>query len=226
MTVRSYGQHCSLARSLDLLGERWTLLVLRELMLGPARYGELLEALPGAGTNLLSTRLKSLEAAEVIRRSGTGYELAPRGEALRPAMEELGVWGFELMADGPGDDVVQPRWAALLMRAVMLRGDGPPVEGVFAFEPADDPFWVRSAGGRVDVRRGTVPVPPDATIRSDLPTFFALAVGAVAPRDAIAAGGLEIEGDRRAAERLLKVFRLPGSTPGRPAASASRGHAA
>ncbi|CAA9522935.1 MAG: Transcriptional regulator, HxlR family [uncultured Solirubrobacteraceae bacterium] len=215
MTVRSYGQHCSLARSLDLLGERWTLLVLRELMLGPARYGELLDALPGAGTNLLSTRLKSLEAAEVIRRSAGGYELAARGEALRPVMEELGVWGFELMPEAPGDDVVQPRWAALLMRAMMLRGDGPAVEGVFAFEPADDPFWVRSAGGRVDARRGAAPVPPDATIRCDLPTFFAVALGAVTPRDAIAAGDLEVEGERRAAERLLKVFRLP-ATPFHP----------
>lgn len=206
--MRSYGQHCSLARSLDLLGERWTLLVIRELLLGPARYGDLLEALPGIGTNLLSTRLRSLEAAGVLRRTATGYELTERGEELRPIIEDIARWGLALMPQDPGDDLVTPHTAALLMRARMAEAESR-VEGVFTFDAGGDVFWLRSAGERVDVRRGPAPVPPDAVLRSDAPTFFAVATGAMKPREAIASGALAVEGDRRAAERLLKAFRLP-----------------
>ena len=207
--MRTYGQHCSLARSLDLLGERWTMLVIRELMLGPARYRDLLDALPGIGTNLLSTRLKALEAAGVLTKGPHAYELGERGEELRPVMEDIARWGMALMREDPGDDLVQPRWGALLMRATMAEADGPRVEGVFAFDAGGDAFWLRSAADRVDLRRGPAPVPPDATLRCDTRTFFDLALGAVKPREALAAGTLTVEGDRRGAERLLKAFRLP-----------------
>ena len=214
--MRTYGQHCSLARSLDLLGERWTLLVVRELALGPARFGEIAQALPGIGTNLLSARLKALEQAEVVARTATGYELGPRGEALMPILEDLAIWGFDLMPETPGDDVVQPRWAALTMAGVLRRSRRPRTDGVYAFEAGEDRFWLRVADDRVDVRRGAPPIAPDATIRSDTGAFFAAALGHEAP--------LEIEGDARAARRLLKAFRLP--TPERRGGSASRGRAA
>ena len=217
--MRSYRQHCSLARSLDLLGERWTLLIVRELMLGPVRFRDLLDNLPGIGTNLLSTRLKALAAAGIVHRDGTTYALAERGEALRPMIEEMAIWGFGLMPERPGEgELLRPSWAALAMRAVMLREGPPPAEGLFAFDVGGDRFWVRTSGDRADVRRGPAPVPPDASLRMDVPSFFALVTGAgELPAEAV-------EGDRRALQRLLKAFRLP--TPERPGASASRGRAA
>src|SRR3712207_6674695 len=100
MSGRSYDQFCALAKALDVLGERWTLLVVRELLLGPKRYSDLLEGLPGIGTNLLATRLKTLEANGLVARrrlpapaASTVYELTDRGRGLEPALYELMRWG-------------------------------------------------------------------------------------------------------------------------------------
>src|SRR5712691_3728539 len=99
-TRRSYNQYCALARALDVVGERWTLLLVRELLLGPRRYKDLLDGLPGIGTNLLADRLKHLEDAGMIRRvvlpppAGSAvYELTELGRRLEPAVFELGRWG-------------------------------------------------------------------------------------------------------------------------------------
>ena len=103
-TSRTYGQRCGLALSLDLLGERWTLLILRELSRGPKRFGDLLEGLDGIGTNLLSARLKALKAAGAIEQvdlpppaSVSAYGLTARGFELQPILEDLAMWGLELM---------------------------------------------------------------------------------------------------------------------------------
>src|SRR5436305_7874524 len=97
---RSYDQYCAVARGLDVIGDRWTLLLVRDLLLGPKRYKDLLEGLPGIGTNLLAARLRELERAEVIERhalpppaGSTVYQLTPTGEALQPVMMSIGRWG-------------------------------------------------------------------------------------------------------------------------------------
>src|SRR3954452_4793893 len=100
--MRSYGQYCSVARALDVIGDRWTLLIVRELLLqGACRYTDLREGLPGIATNLLADRLRELEAAGLVDRQDapppiatTLFRLTPRGEALRPVIDELGRWGF------------------------------------------------------------------------------------------------------------------------------------
>src|SRR3712207_3261653 len=104
MSGRSYDQFCGLAKALDVLGERWTLLVVRELLLGPKRYSDLLEGLPGIGTNLLAARLKALEASGLVGRrrlpppaASNVYELTERGRALEPAIFELIRWGLDLL---------------------------------------------------------------------------------------------------------------------------------
>ena len=118
--VRSYGQYCAVARSLDVVGDRWVLLIVRELLLrGSCRYTDLRDGLPGVATNLLADRLRDLEDAGVVRRidapppiATTLYELTPRGSELAPVLHALGNWGAELMATGQGSDVFLGHWLA------------------------------------------------------------------------------------------------------------------
>ncbi|KFU81696.1 DNA-binding transcriptional regulator, HxlR family [Amycolatopsis lurida] len=130
---RTYGQFCALARSLDVVGDRWTLLIVRELLAGPMRFTELKTSLRGIATNLLSERLKTMEANGIVERrlqaAAVAYALTPWGAGLREAMEALGRWGAPLLATGQGDDAFQPRWLTLALPA-LLRGatSSPPVE--------------------------------------------------------------------------------------------------
>ena len=125
---KSYGQFCALARAMDRVGDRWTMLIVRELLLGPARYGELSAALPGMASNLLAQRLKQLTADGIVSRTEADgrpvYRLTPRGEALEPVLLALIRWGAAYMPEGPGEDVVDERWALLAMRAMLATASG------------------------------------------------------------------------------------------------------
>lgn len=122
---KSYGQFCALARALDRVGDRWTVLIVRELLLAPARYGELHAALPGLATNLLALRLRHLEADGLVERAELAgsryatYQLTPQGRALEPVLLAIIRWGASYMANGPGADVVDERWAWLAVRALL-----------------------------------------------------------------------------------------------------------
>ena len=123
---RSYGQFCGLARALDVVGDRWSLLIVRELLLGPMRYGQLVASLDGIATNLLADRLRSLESSGVIERrlgqpSGVVYALTTWGSQLREAIEALIRWSIPVMATGRGGDSLQPRWLGIALEA-LLRG--------------------------------------------------------------------------------------------------------
>src|SRR5207244_2462301 len=116
--MRSYRQYCPVAKALDVVGDRWSLLIVRELLIrGPCRYTDVRKGVPGIATNLLAERLRELEQAGVIRREAapppiatTLFHLTPRGEDLRPAMLALGRWGAPLMEEAPDDDVFQTHW--------------------------------------------------------------------------------------------------------------------
>ncbi|MBJ7521959.1 MAG: transcriptional regulator [Solirubrobacteraceae bacterium] len=217
MSARSYEQYCGLAAALDVLGERWTMLVLRELALGPKRYRDLIDALPGIGTNLLATRLKTLEEAGVLRKATLPppagvqvYELTARGEQLRPALEGLALWGLQLLPDEVGERKMRPAWAASCMRAgapvdaaQRLRGDA------FAFDVAGEEFHIAADGDEIVVRDGPPPVAPIVRVTSDLPTYLALATRAITPAVAASTARLEVEGDVEALERLLADVHLP-----------------
>lgn len=116
---KSYGQFCGLARAMDHLGDRWTMLVVRELLLRPARYGELTAALPGIASNLLAERLRQLSDDGIVERADATYRLTARGRALEPVVLELIRWGAVYMTDGPRGDVVDERWAVLALRALL-----------------------------------------------------------------------------------------------------------
>lgn len=116
-SVRSYHQHCGLARALDRVGERWTLLMVRELLLGPRSYAQFLESLPGLTTNLLARRLKRMQEVGLIVRSGRGpgtrYRLTEMGLALEPAVMALAAWGGRFMQEGLAEDRRDLGWALL-----------------------------------------------------------------------------------------------------------------
>ena len=126
MATRSYGQYCGLARSLDTIGDRWSLLIVRELLLGPLRYGELAAAVGGIATNLLADRLRDLEASGVIERQvgergGVVYVLTPWGAQLREPVESLIRWSTPMMISGAGGDTFSPRWIAVALPALLHR---------------------------------------------------------------------------------------------------------
>jgi DNA-binding HxlR family transcriptional regulator len=216
VSTRTYGQHCGLAGALDLLGERWTLLVVRELALGPRRYGDLAAALPGIGTNLLAARLKALTEAGVVRQATLPppanvrvYELTERGETLRAPLKALALWGYELLPAEPDDlAAARPSLAALTMAAAADEHGPPPpaARGTFAFRVDEERFHVALGDGDARVRLGDPPTVPAATVATDRTTFFALATGALAPAEAPGTGG-----DPAALDALFSVFRLPAA---------------
>jgi DNA-binding HxlR family transcriptional regulator len=228
MSSRTYAQNCGLARAMDVLGERWTVLVVRELTLGPRRYGDLVDALPGIGTNMLAARLKSLEAAGVVRRatlpppaSVNVYELTDRGEELRPILRQLGLWGYDLAPYDP-QRATRASWALLSM---VTRADPQAVtelDALVELRVDAEVLWVSSAAAGPDVRLGHAPTPPDLTITCDGATFGAIAVGQLSPIAALREGRLAIEGDRRLLTRFFGVYRLP---PVAPAAVSAGGRA-
>lgn len=192
---RTYGQFCALARSLDVVGERWTLLIVRELLPGPMRYTELKTSLKGIATNLLAERLRAMEANGIVERrleeSGVSYALTPWGLGLREPMEALGRWGAPLLARGRGDDAFQPRWLTLALPA-LLHGAiaSPPVElGI----ETDDFLMVL----RIDEDGPSAHVPeqmPNTILAAASDTIVGLAAGALTIDQALALG--ELRGDR------------------------------
>jgi DNA-binding HxlR family transcriptional regulator len=182
-------------------------------MRGPKRFKDLQEGMDGIGTNLLAARLRTLEDAGVVERTTMpssvpvpGYALTPRGEALRPALAELALWGYELLdADGLEELRSRAAWAAMTMCARMDRDERRPPDGIFAFDVAGERFWLRVAGGRSTLRDGAPPLEPEASLIADRNGFFAIAAGVAGPDS----DGASLTGDRQLMLQLLETFRLP-----------------
>ena len=213
MSRRIYGELCPVARSLDVVGERWTLLIVRELMLGPKRFKDLLRVLPAMGTNRLSARLKDLEAAGVIVRQvlpAPGevrvYELTEYGDRLRPVVHALGAWGSEL----PFADGVDRSRARAELIALGLTATSPPelsaeLDETYEFHIAEECFHVRAEHGTVSVRSGPARVAADLVVECDLATFFDLASGRMTPPRA-ARQGASMIGSSGAAARAFEIL--------------------
>jgi DNA-binding HxlR family transcriptional regulator len=208
--MRTYGQYCAVAKTLDVLGDRWTLLIVRELLLaGTARYTDLRNGLPGIATNLLAERLRELEAAGVVRReeapppiATTVFRLTPRGEQLRPLLDELGRWGIPYMAEGPADgDRFREQWLAWPAESFLTdrHPERPPVS--IELQVAERPLVIETADGEVHVRRGPAEH-PDAILRGSPHAVLGL-LGGYIDLDGARGLGVELEGDAGALERVL-----------------------
>lgn len=207
--MRTYGQYCGLARSLDVLGDRWNLLIIRELLIAPARYRDLQAGLPGVATNLLTERLRTLESVGVIARRTTSdgdaieYALTPWGAELRRPIEDLIRWSVPLMVRGPEGDVFQPGWLALALPALLdarVTTKQPATIGLDLTEFS--PLQLRASAAEFEV------VPDDgsrvdATIRADPTYVLGLAAGALSLDDAQALGLVEVSGDEAVVRAVL-----------------------
>jgi DNA-binding HxlR family transcriptional regulator len=204
---RNYRQYCGLAAGLDAVGERWTLLVVRELLLGPRRYNELLADLPGMGTNLLADRLKKLCELGVAERFDGGYRLGPRGAELRPAVLALSKWGVGLLGEPSSDMVTRPHWALLAVQAMADAAVLPELRETYEFQVDDEIFHLTVAGGGVLVERGPA---ADAVLRihTDATTFIRIGAGALGPFEALATGMLSMSGERGAVMRCASILGL------------------
>lgn len=211
MSTRTYGQYCPLARSLDLVGERWTLLVVRELMAGPKRYSDLLAALPGIGTSLLATRLKSLETQGVIDRrflpppaASSVYQLTAVGEELVNALLPLVAWGARhALGDFEPDQTYHATWPLLIIKA-MVEPDAA-WSDTYEFRIDSSVAHLRTVDGRLTVHDGPAER-PDVVLTSDIGTFVGLGTGAVEPAAALSAGQLQLTGDPDALGRFTALM--------------------
>jgi DNA-binding HxlR family transcriptional regulator len=204
------------ARALDLVGERWASLVVRELLLGPKRFTDLRAGLPHLSPDVLSQRLRELEEAGVVRRRTLAppagsrvYELTERGQDLEPVILALGRWGsvapFARSDAGIGVDAF-----VIALKTLFDPGGAGGRAGRYELRLGDQRFRVELAGGRLEITRGAA-VDPDAVIESDPGTLSAVLWHGRELDEAERSGAITITGSRRAAMRLLRRFPLPAS---------------
>jgi DNA-binding HxlR family transcriptional regulator/putative sterol carrier protein len=212
MSKRSYNQYCAVARAMDVVGERWTLLIVRELLTGPKRFKDLLKGLPGIGTNLLTARLKDLEGYGVVRRAtlpppaaSRVYELTELGRSLEPVVMGLARWGLEFLGASREEDDRQPAWAMVALKSVLKSEATGETRESYEFRVDDEVFHAWIADSETDVQQGSAP-DPDLVVRSDTQTLLAMAAGRIEPTEAVASGAIRIEGDQAARERCTKML--------------------
>ncbi len=208
---RRYADPCGIARALDIVGERWALLVVRELMLGPRRFGQLRDGLPEISPNVLAQRLRELEDDGVVRRYAleppagvTVYELTDRGRALEPLLLALGSWGSAT----PRRTGREMSVASMLVALKTMAAPGPAAPVVYGLELGGEAYGVTIGAPGIEITRGR-PAAPVATLTTDVTTLRLVVFLGTGVRAAESAGSLTITGDRRAAARFPKYFRRP-----------------
>ncbi|MBN3785468.1 helix-turn-helix transcriptional regulator [Burkholderia sp. Ac-20353] len=200
-----------MARALDVLGDRWTLLLIRELLLGPKRFKDLLAIMPAMGTNRLAERLVMLVESDVIQPTKSpapAYELTELGEQLRKPLIALGLWGLRL----PVDERIDPSSARAELIALCLAGSSDPassagMQALYEFHVGAEVFHVPVNDGEVLVRSGPSAVLADVTVQCDMETFMALALHQVTPAHALREGHATLlHGSRKAFTQVFKVL--------------------
>lgn len=207
--MRSYDDPCGVARALDLVGERWTLLVVRELLFGAKRFTDLVRGLPGISQNVLSQRLRDLDEAGIVRTRRLGppvsarvYELSERGAALEPVLLELGRWGSRTSLRSGAELSVDALMLAL--KTTFVAGGDFDCELRFG----DDVFHAVSADGRLSLGRGAGEHPA-AVAELDAKTLRGLVFGGGSVKAATEQGDVRLKGERRVFERFVKCFPRP-----------------
>jgi DNA-binding HxlR family transcriptional regulator len=207
-TSRSYGDICPIARALDVIGERWALLVVRELLLGPQRFSDLRRALPGASSNMLTDRLRELESHGVLRRrtlpppvASSVYELTERGHELEPVLDALGGWGS---AEPPPANGSLGATSALLFLRSRARAHPNPPTHTYRVQ-LDNRVWsISSPHGQLEIHcRDTAA--PDASLYTDPDTLNTLLLNPDGLDAAIATGSVHTEGNLSALRRLIQL---------------------
>ena len=217
-TRRTYDDGCAAAHALDLVGERWALLVVRELLLGPKRFTDLRAGLPNTSPNVLAQRLRGLEAAGVVRRgklpppaASRIYELTEWGRDLEPVIIELGKWGVRSPTKPP-DAELGVDSLILSFRTMFDSERAAELDASYEFRLGEDRFRAEVAEGRLEIERGSAER-PDATVETDAGTLAALVYQDLELDEALRSGDMRIEGEGELVERFLTLFPLPEPAP-------------
>jgi DNA-binding HxlR family transcriptional regulator len=212
--MKRFEQYCPLAHAVGLVGERWAFLVVRELLHGPKRYTDLLEGLPGIGTNILAARLRGLEEAGIVRKrelpppaASKVYELTEYGSELEEVFWALARWGARSLGPPGPDDELYPEWGVNAFAALFFPEAARGLAETYVLRVEGDVFSARVEDGHMHASVGAA---DDAVveIETDMETFFSLVGGQLAPREALKRRSVRIEGDRVAYERFFQVFSL------------------
>jgi DNA-binding HxlR family transcriptional regulator len=206
--VKGYREFCPIARSLDVLGDRWALLVIRELLLGPRRYTDLLAGLPGVPSSVLNTRLRELEHADVIRRNrvpppaaSTVYELTGDGAELRPIVADLCRWGLRLVHQPEPGDATSASWLTFSFE-VSVPGTSLPANAELELRLDQETNTIQEREGLLEARWGAA-VDPIAVVESSIVAIYLIVTGESDWRTLDAEGQLAMTGDTRVAESFL-----------------------
>jgi DNA-binding HxlR family transcriptional regulator len=215
-TIKPYDQYCAIARALEVVGDRWTLLLVRELLTGPKRHTDLRAGLPGIATNVLGDRLQLLQQAGLIRRTtlpppaaSTVYELTDRGRQLKPVLLALARWGLPLLSSPRAQDTYRLSWLVLALEERFDPEAALGVELTWELRVDDDVLHVKVGNGAVQTLQGPAPV-PDVVLAADRDTFLAWGSGQLDDEQALAAG-LRVTPGPEALQQLRRLFpnRLP-----------------
>jgi DNA-binding HxlR family transcriptional regulator/putative sterol carrier protein len=214
---RCYGQFCGLSRALDVVGGRWALLVVRDLLAGPKRFKQLQEGLPGIPTNVLTSRLRELEEAGIVGRrvqpgpgGGVAYELTDYGRELEGPLLALGYWGAKLLGEPGKEDFISTDALALALRGAFRPAKAGGTKRSYELKVSGKPLRIAVKG-----RQATVPVSsaeePDVELDADAGVFVELFSGRTDVDAAIASGRLRLRGQRADARQLFEMFRFPSA---------------
>jgi len=216
-----YRQYCALARALDVAGDRWTLLIVRELVPGPRRFTDLLDGLPGVSRNLLTERLRGLERDRIVARrelpapaARLVYELTADGRDLADAMAPLIRWGAGRLGDRGSDESFRPRWPAVAMAGLADREAARGVNETYEYLIGDTAFHFTVDDGSIELHDGPADEPA-VLVTTDEKTYTDLASGKLTASSAVSAGALTFSGDAQAVKRLRRIFSRHRMTSGR-----------
>jgi DNA-binding HxlR family transcriptional regulator len=217
---KRYDQYCPVCHALGLVGERWALLVVRELLRGPKRYTDLLEGLPGIGTNVLAARLRDLEEGGIVRKrklpppaASTVYELTEYGQELEEPLYALARWGARSLGPPAKGDELYPDWGLNAFPALLNVEAARGVEETYVLRIGDDVFTVRLTDGQVHAESGAVDG-ADLDASMGTATFYGLASGDLDSRTALAEGRVELLAGKVAAlERFFSIFSFASREP-------------
>jgi len=220
MARRSYNQYCSVACALDIVGDRWTLLLIRELMIGPRRYTDLMAGMPGIGTNHLAERLKRLTADGVIQQrelpppaASIVYELTPSGRGLEPVVVGLAQWGVDRLGKPEADLAWRADWTVVALRGRFDEAAAQGIDEAYQFVVDEQPFWARVRNGELHTGLDHVPSPA-VTVHATRTAFLGVAAGEVTLEQAVSSGDYRIDGDPEALRRATLIFPSSSPTPG------------
>jgi DNA-binding HxlR family transcriptional regulator len=212
---RTYGQFCGFARALEVIGERWALLVIRDLTVGPRRFTDLRRGLPGIPTNILAARLKELEQAGVVRRrvlprpaAAVVYELTEHGAELEDIVDRIGLWGAKSLGQPRPGEIVTVDSLIVALRTTFRPEAARNVRVSYELRLGEIVIHARVDRGTLDVGPGPSPAEPDLVIDTQL-ALKGLMAGEITPAEAIATGAVHLSGDPTWLTRFAEVFHIP-----------------